>query len=340
MLRGLPHDCLRLASYRGSQVPTRHFGARRDSMSFLPVRHLIAALFLLLAMTSLRQPAWAQLDSREAISLQNQILDLRREVQMLRDQGGRGGGSPTNLGRSAYPPAASGGNDLVPQLLARVDSLEEQVRQLRGRTDETANQVQRMGADLAKRIDDMGFQMQNPQGGGQPQGGAPPPPRPQMASPGILPLMPPPDSLAGPSAAPPSGRPAAPVPRTPETAMQEGNAALARRDYQAAEQAAREVLTGSRTSPRAYDAQFLLAQALTGGRQFSQAAIAYDDTYNRNRKGTHAQDALLGLANSLIAINEKKAACDTLSKLRAEYPSPRPDLRDAITASAQRGGCK
>ena len=41
-------------------------------MSFLPARHLIAALFLLLAMTSLRQPAWAQLDSREAISLQNQ----------------------------------------------------------------------------------------------------------------------------------------------------------------------------------------------------------------------------------------------------------------------------
>ena len=54
---------------------------------------------------------------------------------------------------------------------------------------------------------------------------------------------------------------------------------------QTAEQAAREVLTGSRTSPRAYDAQFLLAQALLGQRQFSQAAIAYDDTYNRSRKG-------------------------------------------------------
>ena len=50
--------------------------------------------------------------------------------------------------------------------------------------------------------------------------------------------------------------------------MQEGNAALARRDYPAAEQAAREVLAGSRTSPRAYDAQFLLAQALMGQRQY------------------------------------------------------------------------
>ena len=90
------------------------------------------------------------------------------------------------------------------------------------------------------------------------------------------------------------------------------------------------MLSGNRTSPRAYDAQFLLAQALMGQRQYSQAAIAYDDTYNRSRKGAHAPDALLGLANSLIAINEKKAACDTLTKLRAEYPSPRPDIREAI----------
>jgi TolA-binding protein len=130
------------------------------------------------------------------------------------------------------------------------------------------------------------------------------------------------------------------VRRTPELAMQEGNAALARRDYPAAEQAAREVLTGNRTSPRAYDAQFLLAQALMGERQYSQAAIAYDDTYNRSRKGQHAPDALIGLANSLIAINEKKAACDTLSKLRIEFPAPHPDIHDAATASAQRAGCR
>ena len=59
----------------------------------------------------------------------------------------------------------AGGGDLVAQLLSRVDALEEQVRQLRGRIDETQNQVQRQGADLGKRIEDMAFQTQNPQGG-------------------------------------------------------------------------------------------------------------------------------------------------------------------------------
>jgi TolA-binding protein len=300
-------------------------------MKTLSTRRLIAAFVLLAGLAACGQPALAQLESREAIALQNQIMELRRQVQTLQDQSRGGVSSPTYLGRGA-PPSAGGGNDIVPQLLARVGALEEQVRELRGRIDETQNLVQRQGAELAKRLDDMAFQ------GGTP-GGAPG---------GLVPQAPPnlgalPGGPGAPSPASPfAGQPplTGPVRRTPEIAIQEGNAALARRDYQAAEAAAREVLTGNRTSPRAYDAQFLLAQALTGERQYSQAAIAYDDTYNRARKGAHAPDALLGLANSLTAINEKKAACDTLAKLRTEYPTPRPDIRDASAGTAQRAGCK
>ena len=291
---------------------------------------LIVALVLLVSAA----PARAQVESREGIALQNQILELRRQMQMLQDQSGRAP-SPTYLGRGAYPPPSAGSNDLVAQLLSRVDALEEQVRQLRGQIDETRNQVQRQGAELGKRMEDMAFQSQGSQGGPP----ASPAPGPARGLPPPLPMLPPPSSLGGPPATPPI-QPAVPVRRTPELAIQEGNAALARRDYPAAEQAAREVLTGSRTSPRAYDAQFLLAEALMGERQFSQAAIAYDDAYNRGRKGVHAPDALLGLANSLIAINEKKAACDTLAKLRTEYPSSRPDMRDGVAAAGQRAGCR
>jgi TolA-binding protein len=130
------------------------------------------------------------------------------------------------------------------------------------------------------------------------------------------------------------------VRRTPEVALQEGSAALARRDYVAAEAAAREVLNNNKTSPRAYDAQVLLAQALSGRKEYSQAAIAYDDAYKRNRKGARAPDSLLGLANSLNAIGERRAACDTIGQLRAEFPGPRPDLKDQIAAASQRAGCK
>jgi len=302
-------------------------------MKTLSAKCLVVAFVLLAGLAARSQPALAQLESREAIALQNQIMELRRQMQTMQDQsrGGGGSGSPTYLGRGAYPPPAGGGNDIVPQLLARVGALEEQVRELRGRIDETQNLAQRQGAELGKRLEDMAFQGS---GGAAPGGLAPQAP-PNLGAPPGGPGAPPP-------ASPFAGQPplTGPVHRTPEIAIQEGNAALARRDYQAAEAAAREVLTGNRTSPRAYDAQFLLAQALTGERQYSQAAIAYDDTYNRARKGAHAPDALLGLANSLTAINEKKAACDTLAKLRAEYPTPRPDIRDASTGTAQRAGCR
>src|SRR5262249_13396922 len=105
----------------------------------------------------------AQVESREGIALQNQILDLRRQIQSLQDQLGRGA-AQTYLGRGSYPPPSSGSsNELVAQLLSRVDALEEQVRQLRGRIDETQNLVQRQGAELGKRIDDMAFQSQSSQ---------------------------------------------------------------------------------------------------------------------------------------------------------------------------------
>jgi TolA-binding protein len=147
-------------------------------------------------------------------------------------------------------------------------------------------------------------------------------------------VSPPPGTLDAPhpAAAPGTTR------RTPELALQEGNAALARRDYASAETAAREVLNGPKT-PRAIEAQFLLAEALTGKRDYAGAAVAYDDSYNRSRTGVHAQDSLLGLANALSTLGEKRAACATLDKLKAEFPTPRQDLKAPIATARQQAAC-
>lgn len=262
-------------------------------------------------------PAHAQLDSREAIQLNNQVLELRRDVQSMREQMSRGGGSGSILGGRPQPQASGGSNEIVATLLERVANLEDLVRRLQGRIDETANAQNRAAADMRKDIDDLNFRLGNAS------------PR----SPGAAPLTP---SAAGaPTGAPPPNG----ARRTPETAMQEGNAALARRDYATAEAAAREVLALPR-SPRATDAQFLLAQALSGRKDHAGAALAYDDTYNRARTGAHAPDALVGLANTLVSLNEKKGACVALDKLQAEFPSPRRDVRDAAAAARGRAGCR
>ena len=67
--------------------------------------------------------------------------------------------------------------------------------------------------------------------------------------------------------------------------------------------------------------------------------MAFNDTYNRSRTGVHAQDALLGLAASLDAIAEKKAACETLDKLATEFPAVRADLKVPVTALRHDAGC-
>ena len=61
---------------------------------------------------------------------------------------------------------------------------------------------------------------------------------------------------------------------------------------------------------------------------------------NMARTGPRAQDSLLGLAVALTNLNEKKAACQTLDKLRAEFPIARPELRDSIAYARQHAGCR
>ena len=285
-----------------------------------------AATWLVALALALPGSAAAQIDSREGIALQNQILQLRRDLQDLQVQ--RPVSVPVPRGGGGPGPSS----DIVAQLLDRITALEDQVRVMRGQLDETSNALQRQNADLSKRIDDLNFRINNGSGPaaasaqpGAPAGGAP-------TSSGQT-LSPPPSSLA-------AARPAdtsAPR-RTPEMAMQEGNAALARRDYQTAEAAAREVLA-MRNTPRSGDAQLLLAQALAGERDYRAAAVAYGDAYTRNRNTQRASDALLGLANALTAINERESACATLSQIRSEYPN-RADLRDPVNSLAARNSCR
>jgi TolA-binding protein len=327
---------------------------------FIPPLGMMArCAFVLASLWLTMGPAAAQM-SREDIELRNQLYELQQQVQALQEQMSSQGGGGTYLGNGRGYPAPSGGGangDMVAQLLARVQTLEEETRTLRGQVDQLQNTQQQQSADLAKRLDDLRFQMQNGSAGGGAPGEAPPPAAPDMyggappgqpgsqgpgapSQPGQV-LSPPPGAL-GATRAPPAQAGASAAPparRTPELAMQDGNLALSRRDYPAAEAAAREVLNNFRTSPRAYEAQFLLAQALAGERQFPQAAIAFDDTYNRNRKGSRAPEALVGLANALTTINEKRAACDTIAKLHAEFPQARPETRDAAASVQQRAGC-
>ncbi|MCI0754026.1 YbgF trimerization domain-containing protein [Teichococcus vastitatis] len=267
-------------------------------------------------------PAWAQMDSREGIALQNQILQLRQELDMLRRSGGGGYAAPVPVAPQGRPGA--GGGELTGQLLERVGTLEEEVRRLRGQLQESDYRVRTTQQALEKLQGDVDYRLQQMEQGG---GGA-------SSRPAETP-RPPQRSEAPATASAPAGN----APRTAERAIAEGQAALGRRDYSAAEAAAREVIA-ARNTARAQDAQLLLGDALLGKRDFQNAALAYDDAYRRNRGAARAPEALLGLANSFLGFGATREACATLADLRSEFPRLSGSLASRAAEARQRGNCR
>ena len=121
--------------------------------------------------------------------------------------------------------------------------------------------------------------------------------------------------------------------------MAEGQAALGRRDFDAAEAAAREAL-GARSGAPVVAGQMLLAEALTGKRDFGNAAIAFNEAYTRARTGPRAPEALLGLANAFQGLGNRREACDTLNDLRSRFPNLSGALLERANAARQRGQCR
>lgn len=283
---------------------------------------LLAAPLLPLLMAA---PAVAQMDSREGIALQNQILQLRNEVEQLR-RGGGGGYVPAPVPSGRAP--VGGASELTGQLLDRVNQLDEEVRRLRGRADEAEFRNRTLQQQVEKLQGDMDYRLQQLENGG---GGSRPAPAP-------APAAAPAGAGAGPAPAAPSTPSAAAAPRTAERALADGQAALARRDYPAAEAAGREVVAGRGT--RAQDGQLLLADALLGRRDYANAAIAYDDAYKRNRQSARAPEAMVGLASAFIGLNAKREACDTLNSLRSEFPRLSGNVATRASEARSRAGCR
>ncbi|ARW17031.1 hypothetical protein KOEU_15220 [Komagataeibacter europaeus] len=204
---------------------------------------------------------------------------------------------------------AAGDNTLTLQLLDRVNALEEQTREMRGQIDQLTNQVQQQNAALSKQIGDMDFAMQHGHGG-----------------------------TGSSTVAPPATTAAPAAKRTPDDVLKAGNDALLKQDYATAQADAQQVLSGPK-SPRQVDAQYLLAQSLAGQKQYRQSALAYYDAYNRAPHGQRAPSALLGVAATLVALNDKASACQALDKLSSEFPEPAARIKSAEQVYRKRAKC-
>jgi len=310
------------------------------------MRRLIlrAGLVTVLVLACAQARAQSQIDSREGIALENEILELRQQLQQTQQQlaglqqlqaqtGGTSVPAPVPEGEGPPQAVAPGAPaDVVARLLVRVSSLEEQVRTLKGSIDELSNTQQRDHDDLTKQIGDLAFKV-NPAGATPPLGTETPGVVPDTGAPGMESV--PADMFPN---APPPPAPAPAPHRTPEQILKLGQAALARRDYDSAAAAAKEVLALG-PGPRAGDAQYLLAHAEAGKHDYRTAAASYFAVYKAQPKSVRGAESLIGVANAFLGMGDKPHACQTLLKFGAEFPHPDPALHGAAVSVRKRAGC-
>jgi len=299
----------------------------------------------LLPATASAQPL---VQSQEGIALQNEIDQLQSQVQQLQAGAGNNGGSVLGGGSAPTPaPAGNGtgtGNGgppnggIVASLLTQVQTLQQQVQTLNGEVDTLQNQLTQQNAQTQKEIGDINFKLT----GSATPGAAPGAPGAATgAAPGAAPGAP---AGLAPPPAPQQTAPAVPPPAAnsadPKAQLHAAIGAYERKDYSTAAAMAAAIVQNNKQAPEAYRAQYLVAQSEAAEGQAQNAAIAYDDTYNMNRAGPYAPQSLLGLAASLSDINQNEAACDTLSSLNSQFPTPPAGMQPRIDAVRKKAGCQ
>lgn len=284
--------------------------------------------FAVLLLGPLAAQAQPLIQSQEGIALQDEILQLRQQLQQVESQQHSNNGGSSLAGSMPAPvsPSSSttGTNPLLPSLLTQVQQLQSQVQTLNGQVAELQHEVQTQNAQIQQQIGDLKFQMTNGSGATPPAG---------AAAKGVTDTVATPPTKVPPAAAAPA------IPSSPREALRAALEAYEHHDYSRAATIAAHIVSQNKEAPEAYRAQYLLAQSDAAQGDTKSAAVAYYGTYSMNKTGTYAPRAMLGLASSLAALHQTQEACETISALNSQFTNPSPGMRRDIDRVASRAHC-
>lgn len=228
------------------------------------------------------------------------------------------------LNRAVYkgekPPAsAAAPDDSAGVYLDRINRLENDVRDLTGKTEQQAydvqqlqQQVQALSEDARMRLDAIEGQLRAAPAPAQQEGGA---------------------VQVDPSAQPvPAG---ADVVTGSETGSldaaalyEQGFAEIKREDYPAAEKTFSGFIKQYADHPLAPNAYYWLGETYYVRKNYDKASRVFAEAYKKYPGGPKGADNLLKLGMSLAGKGEKQNACIALGQLKKEYPNgPAPILK-------------
>jgi tol-pal system protein YbgF len=112
-----------------------------------------------------------------------------------------------------------------------------------------------------------------------------------------------------------------------------------RKDYALAEDTFQAFLKKYPTDRRAADAQFWLGESLFQRQRYDAAAQAFLDLSTKHTGHAKAPEALLRLAQSLAAMNQKEMSCATLAEVGRKYPKATTTVKQGVEREQKRVRC-
>ena len=112
-----------------------------------------------------------------------------------------------------------------------------------------------------------------------------------------------------------------------------------RKDYALAEDTFQAFLKKYPTDRRAAEAQFWLGESLFQRQRYDAAAQAFLDLSTKHTGHAKAPEALLRLAQSLAAMNQKEMSCATLAEVGRKYPKATTTVKQGVEREQKRVRC-
>ena len=112
-----------------------------------------------------------------------------------------------------------------------------------------------------------------------------------------------------------------------------------RKDYALAEDTFRSFLQKYPADRRAVEAKFWLGESLFQRQRYDAAAQSFLDLSTKHGSHAKAPEALLRLAQSLAALNQKEMSCATLAEVGRKYPKASGSVKQGVEREQKRVRC-
>ena len=278
----------------------------------------------------------------------NRLNRLENEVQTLNQQVYRGAAPPaaSAMGSGGIGSGNSSFNTMVD---TRLSALEDQLQQLTNKTEENANAVNQMRIKNDKVLSDMQLRLSDLEAktsgnvnsaiAAKPASQAAAnaaPAAPALASTnGTLGTLSQSDAVKSPATAPT----AKPANNDPQSQYDAAFDMLKKANYEGAQHALKDFLSQHGDSPLAASAQYWLGESYFARAQYSDAAVAFAEGYQKYPKGAKAPDSLLKLGISLGELKQKADACEALKQLNVQFPNDSASLKHRTQDEQAKLGC-